>query len=1304
MGLLLLSLLLLLLDGSSYVSGQVYYVKSSENQPCPPSHINCFTMYYYVANNYFNAGGGNSFTFLPGVHNLNSTLIIQDLNTLTMEGEGGGVIIQCSRINSGVSFINVSSLTITGLTFAQCGMEITPSFFNQTLSSHSKTFLSFTVSVWAGIFMNSITDLTFLNTTITYSTGYGLLGVNLHGNTLISGSNFTKNNHAILGATNCFLNPSLHCKGGNMMLLYTDLKYCPQTPLQYALTIKDTIFQGGVDAGITYQPFTGQGIYRNDVQLLGGAGLGLILMQSSYGLTVNVTDVTLDLNAAFVGANFYANVWDFVDNTTITITRTNITHGNNYERYTNNIYVAGSFTLAPGFFYLFGMIPFSERPPYTPICIASAKYESEVFQLQDVEMSYNEATLNSGGFMYSWPRTFFEFPRTITLDSVRAVGNNGDATFINFYLGPPQYGLDYKVFVSNSYFAENYYRNDASNGLETDNPQVYLLNSVQYIEFSNCTWFNNRVSSIRPLQSIVHFKGTNSFIGNSARTGGALNIREGSIVYFDTNSTTIFDNNFAEQYGGAIYAALASFLCFYQIEPIEPYPRLEFISNSALLAGDAVYSNLENCLLHEGVYTESALRIFNDISDFSLDAINSTSLISSPASQLCICDENGTANCEGSNFLQINTRPGQSVQLSLQGRGYLAGSTTFFGFGLTPTEITAKIEGNTSLATLSPLQYLQSIASHCSILTYTLYGRPLNNHTVRIVLSPNNLRLYTPVILNVTLLPCPIGFVLSNDTLECVCDPILSNNGVTCDSNELTVNSDSIEWIGTLNTTIPPLVAYGECQTFHHYCNTSRVTNLRLDNPDVQCIEHHSGVLCGQCQPGYSLAIGSTNCLKCSNSYLSLLIVFVATGLLIPAFLSFFNITVSTGRITAMLFYANVIKLENFQFFTLTHPGFAIFQIFIDWINLDFGIQTCFYDGFDIYVKSWLQFVYLLYIYAILITVVVSAQYSTRVSKIMPKNILGVVATVFLISYVKLLRSTVVAFPISKLYTNKGDEYVWSLDGSIPYAGTKHLPLFLFSLILTLCVIFPVALLMLLYPFIWSFSAHEGTMFEKVVCFVRGKLFKMKPFLETFDGPYSPNSRYWTGLLLLLRLVIYYTALSIPNTGSSSVLRSAAVTVICIVLLGLVIAFKIFNCKINRQVEFIHLLNLAVVQFVLLVMSLLNQSATVQGIALSISISIAFLIFLYTIVYENWNSIKKPYYRARGKTFVDVRAQNCQIAAKQRDMEFNERQNSKMDAETTDTNEFIDVIDARKTATRSSVSYQLNPVDEKLEQLKRELM
>jgi len=40
-----------------------------------------------------------------------------------------------------------------------------------------------------------------------------------------------------------------------------------------------------------------------------------------------------------------------------------------------------------------------------------------------------------------------------------------------------------------------------------------------------------------------------------------------------------------------------------------------------------------------------------------------------------------------------------------------------------------------------------------------------------------------------------------------------------------------------------------------------------------------------------------------------------------------------------------------------------VFSVFIAWLNLDIGIETCFYDEMTAYSKTWLQFVFPVYIW-----------------------------------------------------------------------------------------------------------------------------------------------------------------------------------------------------------------------------------------------------------------------------------------------------------------------------------------------------
>jgi len=142
-----------------------------------------------------------------------------------------------------------------------------------------------------------------------------------------------------------------------------------------------------------------------------------------------------------------------------------------------------------------------------------------------------------------------------------------------------------------------------------------------------------------------------------------------------------------------------------------------------------------------------------------------------------------------------------------------------------------------------------------------------------------------------------------------------------------------------------------------HYC-VSTPNNINLaKNPDKQCDLHHSGTLCGACQLNYSLVLGTSACKHCPNDYfLFLLLAFSVAGIALLALLFVCNLTVTEGTIGGLIFYANIIWVNRVIFFP---PGtMNILTVFLAWVNLDLGIETCFYQGMDMYVKTWMQFAF----------------------------------------------------------------------------------------------------------------------------------------------------------------------------------------------------------------------------------------------------------------------------------------------------------------------------------------------------------
>ena len=1219
------------------LSQNVYHVVPDNSIDCPSNDASrCHTFAYYVESFDKFFISNTTFNFLPGNHTLSRILRVTDLEFLTFSGiQREASVIQCEdNMTAGLMIMNVSSLKIADVTFVECHIETEQEHL--MMNTYAKTFLEFTFPVAFGIYLNYIFDVEITRTGIHRSVGYGLLGVNLFGEVVFDDVNFTENNYKTLDELSCSMNKSLGCKGGNLALVYTDLLNCPGDPPRYSVTISNSSFTKGVDSGISYVPFNAA-INRNDLQFIGGAGIGLHMMQSSYGIDALIENCFIESNAAFVGANMYSLMWDFVDNSTIIVRNSTLSHGVNAIGPNDPVILTGSYDLAMGFFYYYGLRPFGL---YNPVCQAERKYEVGVFTMEDCDVSYNNATLASAGLAQASPQSFLDCTRELLFKRTRFHFNNGDATVVLF--GNGLASNTFKTFFIDCLFTSNLYERLNSSFVASTSYQVMYHISAPNVEYINCSWINNRVTALHAIQSRVILTGENKFINNSAINGGGLQIESGSEVFLQPSSRTLFIGNRAEKFGGAIYAVMLSYRCFFQLDPNQDLPFLYFSNNYAGRAGEAVYGNLRVCVLDGFTYADNSFDIFFKISEFSEELRPSSSIVSSNANRLCLCAKDApSCSLSSASFYNISTYPGKKFDVLVQAFGFFGDQNVS---GHTPADVGATIIDSTSYAIIASGND-QNISKECSSVTYMLEGNA--NQDVDVSLFPITDVLFYPAYIKVKLQNCPIGFSLESFT--CKCASFFDDRRITCTIDEVgTFFKDEMQWIGYVDDQL----AVGTCIE-SEYCNKStELYNFTFNDGydfDPQCVDHHSGILCGGCEKGYSFSLGSSQCMKCSNKYLALLIFFAAAGIMWIAFLSFFDATVKTGRINGMLFYANVIKLANFEFFRMRQPEFAVFQVIINWINLDFGIVSCFYDGFDYYAKCWFNFAFPLYLFVHIGIIVFCARKFDKFCKLLPKNILPVITTLVLMCFTKLLRSSTNVLPYQTLEMENKTRRLWQFDANVVYFDLKHSILFVFSLLVLLVFVIPFAVIMISYPYLQSFTTHENTFFESFVCFFRRKIFKFKPVLETYDGPFLIKHRYFTGLLILARMLIYLITVSVYASNGQDWFKPTSISIICIALLGLVASVKIYVCSVNTGVELLYLANVTGLEFALLVMQLSSVEQMAQGIVVSISIALAFATFIGVLVYEKYLILEPKIYEFFKKEYVP-RSEGCNAARRQEEM------------------------------------------------------
>jgi len=396
--------------------------------------------------------------------------------------------------------------------------------------------------------------------------------------------------------------------------------------------------------------------------------------------------------------------------------------------------------------------------------------------------------------------------------------------------------------------------------------------------------------------------------------------------------------------------------------------------NTADYAGSAVYGgSLDYCLVlgvgSHLLIVPSGPHIFKLVFNFTNTSYNSDpSYISSDPTNICFCNASMKPNCSESAF-QVTAFPGKRFNLSVVVVGQKNGTV--------PGDIHATFtRDGPSLGVLEDVQTINS--TKCSNLSYTVYS---SDHSERIFLKVQrpeySMRsgIYLHPIqrdIEVLLKECPPGFTLNQNPAYCDCVHLLTVNNVSCNISTQKIHRPPPVWIGCHNDTAPNTGVI-----FHHHCPFDfclphnvdiNVTNLTIKE-DEQCDVGRTGVLCGACKEGLSLALGTSKCIHCTNYWLLLLVAFVFAGIALVFLLIVCNLTVTEGTLNGLIFYANIVQINSAIFFPPKHvPVLNDFlTIFIAWLNLDLGIQTCFYNGMDAYAKTWLQFAFPIYIWLITI-------------------------------------------------------------------------------------------------------------------------------------------------------------------------------------------------------------------------------------------------------------------------------------------------------------------------------------------------
>ena len=745
---------------------------------------------------------------------------------------------------------------------------------------------------------------------------------------------------------------------------------------------------------------------------------------------------------------------------------------------------------------------------------------------------------------------------------------------------------------------------------------IWLNDNNTFINFGQCYLQKNNATIGGGIvimdTSSLFCKGELRIVENTAATiGGGILLNFNAFIILHHSAEIYFISNTAHQTGGAIYVEdsvttalyctaydyFYKFMCFYQLEAEDPKQvHMTFDSNVATLGDDLYGGMLGICKL--GNTFQNSSEVFDKITK-----LRQNKTITSAAFQI--------RTCIGSEYVSVKVFPGEMFSLSVMATGQRNGLSQ----GIAQVTV---VDYSNTVSLGSYNQSRQGVGPNCTSLNLTVIA-PENISTSLQIITDNcvgqastfDVDHALTVKVHINSCPRPLFQLFEN---ICKCNKRLDRFKSVCNVNNQSIlrTRTDIFWLGYDNVT-EELIVHPNCPFY--YCVFKNMS-FSLNQTDLQCSHSRSGLLCGACHDGHSLTLGLHMCSECSNYYLLLLPVFVILGIALVIFLMTFKLSVAQGTISGLIFYANIFQMNRTVFLPYNTSGPAAFLfVFVSWLNLNFGFVTCLSNGMDMYVLTWLQYLFPLYILFLVVMLVSFRHYPRWMSRMMGTNPVAVLSTLILLSYNKILHTIVASVSSTELQYKNHSKTVWLYDGNVPFLEGKHSLMFGFAVLVLLFMVLPYTLLLLCGQCILLKSNW------RVFFWINNS--KVKAFLDSYHGPYRVKHRYWSGLLLLVR-VILLPPVAFAHSYDASVNLFAVSSVVITVLTWAWMAGGIYKNRWLDVLEASIMLNLGILTAATYYYKMhVNESPVYVSLT---SLGVMFLTFVGIMAYHVNLTLKNTHY------------------------------------------------------------------------------
>ena len=1087
-----------------------------------------------------NLSNHTTLTFCNGQIDIENDTVIRNVTDIHLTSFGDGrTELVCTRSAVGFKFFKVVNLRISSIVFDGCGLIL----------GHEE--IDYSRIITGGLVISHCKNVTLNNVSVQNSVGTGLIVNQTSGVIQIKNSSFDGNckDESVLAlAGGLYIEFTHHVDASEVTTVYyiDNCKF-----INNYCSVPS--FTDDLGSFIKYQDF-GE-----------GGGVRLVFMHNASRNNITINNSTIFNNRALWGGGMHVRYSHSPKNNSLVFQNSHFVNNNCIYRgggidigfeasYTENTQSSATWNSAEfqkcvvgeneAIQYGGGLRIYSRRNKFTVLkvtfsgCFFSknkALYGPAVNMLPDSVDIFNDGYLSSVSFN--------DCNFTMNTVTKKLINDSTHNTFKHYESGKGVFACaSFSVFISGR--------------------TIFNYNQGSAMYLSSCK---------------IHFESGShvSFTNNSGYDGGAIIFLGASVLYIKDNSTMTFVNNTAVRRGGAImyfsnnehdYFALRN--CFIQYLGQNPNVnerkiQLNFTDNKAVY-GQAIFASTLKpcqrlCILNKQVrnwtsylpnHTESFLGC---IGNFTIS--NNTENAVSTSGERLVSDSNYT----GSEVIPVT--PGQELWLEFNMSDELSQSTydTFH----------VSIESKTSREANISIDPAYTYVEERKVVK--LYGRP--GEKAEVVLTNAEFQPIT-VIATVLMKHCPPGFVLSEDTNEitwqCVCSAETKNKryvGITsCSSQKKVAYLRRSYWIGYKNQveTEDELIT-GQCprgfcksyiskssSLFNEYELPNNASISDLDS--YICDHHRTGKLCGRCRPNHSVFFHSRHYHCHLNNHtckVSLILYFISE--LLPVTVLFlviivFDIRFTSGSLNSLLFYIQMIDALIIEVKGIIEPHKTVGvmmkanQLLYRFFNLEFftldnlHLSFCMWSTastLDILAFKYVTITYSLLL--IIVTVLLMKFFNPWVikkccvCKIKNKKFSAKTSVVHgLVAFLVICYAQITYVSISILTPGHihsiGSHHASTVayyGGDMPFMKQLHLKYAIPAIIFTITFTIIPPLLLIVYPLCYKVFALlrlQESSCVQVLCMLV-PLEKLKPLLDSFQGCFKDNYRFFAGLFFIYRLL-----------------------------------------------------------------------------------------------------------------------------------------------------------------------------------------